>query len=63
MCELKKIPIHLALSELIKSKRKKNLLDLAGKIQFHDGYNYKLMRGSDADRYLCLDLTLLKNLR
>ena len=45
----KKDLIHLALSELIKSKRKKNLLDLAGKIQFHDGYDYKLMRGSNAD--------------
>ena len=45
----KKDLIHLALSELIKSKRKKNLLDLAGKIQFHDDYDYKILRGSDAD--------------
>ena len=45
----KKDLIHLALSELIESKRKKNLLDLAGKVQFHDGYDYKLLRGSNAD--------------
>ena len=45
----KKDLIHLALSELIKSRRKKNLLDLGGKIQFHDGYDYKLMRESNAD--------------
>jgi len=36
--------IDLALRELIRSRRKKNLFDLAGKIQFADGYNHKQLR-------------------
>ncbi|MEM9276676.1 MAG: type II toxin-antitoxin system VapB family antitoxin [Cyanobacteria bacterium P01_F01_bin.143] len=38
--------IHLALQEFIKAKKKKDFLELSGKIQFHDGYDYKSMRGN-----------------
>ncbi|MDX2263927.1 MAG: type II toxin-antitoxin system VapB family antitoxin [Hyphomicrobiales bacterium] len=37
----KKEAVDLALREFLKTKRKKNLLDLAGKIQFYDGYDPK----------------------
>ncbi len=40
----KKELVHLALQELIRSKKKKNLLDLAGQIQFSDDYDYKALR-------------------
>jgi Arc/MetJ family transcription regulator len=36
--------IDLALRELIRSRRKKNLFDLAGKIQFADDYDHKQSR-------------------
>lgn len=36
--------IDLALQELIRSRRKKNLLDLAGKIQFADDFDPKQLR-------------------
>ncbi|CAN5727021.1 hypothetical protein BH23CYA1_BH23CYA1_22740 [soil metagenome] len=36
--------LNLALQELIKSRRKKNLLDLAGKIQFISDFDYKALR-------------------
>ncbi|WP_121970407.1 type II toxin-antitoxin system VapB family antitoxin [Leptolyngbya sp. BC1307] len=36
--------LNLALHELIKSRRKKNLLDLAGKIQFISDFDYKALR-------------------
>ena len=42
----KKELVHLALVELVKAKKKKNLLDLTGKIQFHEGYDHKAQRGS-----------------
>ncbi len=42
----KKELIHLALTEFIKAKRKKNLLDLSGKIEFAEGYDYKSLRGN-----------------
>lgn len=42
----KKELVHLALQELIKAKKKKDLLDLSGKIQFHEGYDYKSLRGN-----------------
>jgi len=42
----KKELIHLALQEFIKVKKKKDLLVLSGKIQFHDRYDYKSMRGN-----------------
>lgn len=40
----KKELIHLALQELIKARLRKNLLDLAGKIQLRDDYDYKDLR-------------------
>jgi Arc/MetJ family transcription regulator len=40
----KKELLHLALKELIRSKKKKNILDLAGKIEFRDDYDYKALR-------------------
>jgi Arc/MetJ family transcription regulator len=36
--------LNLALRELIRSRKKKNLLDLAGKVQFRNDYNYKALR-------------------
>jgi Arc/MetJ family transcription regulator len=40
----KKELLHLALQELIRSQKKKNLLDLAGKIEFYDDYDPKALR-------------------
>lgn len=42
----KKDLVHLALQELIKVKKKKNLLDLSGKIEFAEDYDYKSLRGN-----------------
>lgn len=42
----KKELIHLALRELIKAKKKKDLVELSGKIQFHEGYDHKSLRGN-----------------
>ena len=42
----KKELVHLALVEFVKAKKKKDLLDLSGKIQFHEGYDYKALRGN-----------------
>lgn len=36
--------INLALQELVKSRRKKNLLDLAGQIQFAPDFDHKALR-------------------
>ena len=36
--------MNLALQELVKSRRKKNLLDLAGQIQFTEDFDHKSMR-------------------
>ncbi|MBF2067008.1 MAG: type II toxin-antitoxin system VapB family antitoxin [Calothrix sp. C42_A2020_038] len=36
--------VNLALQELIQSRRKKNLLDLAGKIQFTEDFDHKDLR-------------------
>ena len=36
--------IDMALRELIRSRRKKNLFDLAGKIQFADDFDHKQLR-------------------
>lgn len=36
--------MNLALQELVKSRRKKNLLDLAGQIQFTEDFDHKAMR-------------------
>ncbi|MEM8722739.1 MAG: type II toxin-antitoxin system VapB family antitoxin [Cyanobacteria bacterium P01_G01_bin.39] len=40
----KKELIHLALVEFVKAKKKKDLLDLTGKIQFHEDYDHKSLR-------------------
>lgn len=40
----KKELIHIALKELVESRSRLNLLDLAGKIQFAEGYEYKALR-------------------
>jgi Arc/MetJ family transcription regulator len=42
----KKDLLNLALKELIRSCKKKSLLDLAGKAQFHDDYDYKALRAT-----------------
>ncbi len=36
--------VNLALQELVQSRRKKNLLDLAGRIQLTPDFDYKVLR-------------------
>jgi Arc/MetJ family transcription regulator len=36
--------VNLALQELVQSRRKKNLLDLAGQIQFAPDFDHKALR-------------------
>lgn len=36
--------IEFALPELIRTRKKRNLLDLSGQIQFADNYDYKALR-------------------
>jgi Arc/MetJ family transcription regulator len=36
--------VNLALQELVRSRRKRNLLDLAGQIQFASDFDYKELR-------------------
>ena len=40
----KKDLIHEALREYIKLKKRKDLTELAGSIEFHEGYDYKKLR-------------------
>jgi Arc/MetJ family transcription regulator len=40
----KKELIHQALKEFIENRRRLDLLDLEGKIEFAEGYDYKRMR-------------------
>ena len=40
----KKELIHLALQELIRSRKKRNLLDLSGQIEFSPDYDHKALR-------------------
>ena len=40
----KKELIHLALQELIRARKKRNLLDLSGQIQFTPDYDYKALQ-------------------
>lgn len=40
----KKEIVHLALQELVRSRKKKNLTDLAGRIHFRRGFNHKTLR-------------------
>jgi len=36
--------VHLALEELVRSRSRKNLLDLAGRIEFREGFDHRLLR-------------------
>jgi Arc/MetJ family transcription regulator len=36
--------VHLALSELVRARRKKDILDLVGRICFRKGFDHKSMR-------------------
>jgi len=36
--------INKALAEFVEKRRKKNLMDIKGQIEFAEGYNYKTMR-------------------
>jgi len=36
--------VNLALEEFVNNRKKMNLLDLKGKIQFHNEYDHKKMR-------------------
>jgi Arc/MetJ family transcription regulator len=40
----KKEVVHIALQELVKSRKKKSLTDLAGKIRFRSDFDHKAMR-------------------
>jgi len=40
----KKDLVHEALQELIRIKRRKNMTELAGSIEFHEGYDHKKLR-------------------
>lgn len=40
----KKELIHIALKELVETRKRLNLLDLAGKIKFTENYDYKALR-------------------
>ena len=36
--------VQIALQELVRSRSRKNLLDLSGQIQFSEGFDYKVLR-------------------
>ena len=36
--------IHLALEEGVRSRRRKNLIDLAGRVRFRNGFDHKVLR-------------------
>jgi Arc/MetJ family transcription regulator len=40
----KKELIHQALKEFVENRRRRNLLELEGRIEFVDGYDHKSMR-------------------
>lgn len=40
----KREAVHLALKEFVENRKRLNLLDLKGKVQFADDYDYKKMR-------------------
>ncbi|SHH48184.1 antitoxin of type II TA system, VapB [Thermosipho atlanticus DSM 15807] len=42
----KKEVVNLALKEFVQTRKRKNLKDLKGKIEFADDYDYKKMRKS-----------------
>lgn len=39
--------LHLALQELVRVRRKKDLTELAGKIRFRDDFDHKALRAMD----------------
>ena len=43
----KKELVNMALKELIRNRKKLNLLDLSGKIDFREDYNYKELRNNE----------------
>lgn len=43
----KKELVNMALKELIRNRKKLNLLDLSGKIEFREDYNYKELRNNE----------------
>jgi Arc/MetJ family transcription regulator len=43
----KKAVISVALREYVAAKKRKNLLDLQGVVQFRDDYDYKAMRETE----------------
>ena len=45
----KKELVHLALRELIISRKKKNLFDLSGQIQFSEDFDHKSLRKMNVD--------------
>ena len=49
----RKDAVHPALREFLKVEKRKNLFDLAGKIEFEDGFDYKAPRRTrtDVDRH------------
>ena len=42
----KKEVVNLALKEFVENRRRKNLMEMKGKIQFDENYDYKKMRES-----------------
>jgi Arc/MetJ family transcription regulator len=42
----KKDVIHQALRELVRVRRKKDLLELAGRLRFRDGFDHKTLRAT-----------------
>ena len=40
----KKELVHQALKEFVENRKRLNLMDLAGKIEFAENYNYKALR-------------------
>lgn len=45
----KKELVEIALKELIRQRKKKDLADLSGKIRFYDGFDHKKLRRSRRD--------------
>lgn len=45
-CKTEKELIEFVLQELIRTRKKRNLLDLSGQIQFTTDYDYKALRKS-----------------
>ena len=41
--------VQVALEELMRARKRKNLLDLAGRIRFSDDYDYKALRSLERD--------------